>query len=53
MAAAGEQFHNLGSFPVTTLQEFVREGRHMLVLQLQLHIGEERGRLLSESLGNQ
>ena len=39
VAAAGGQFHNLGSFPVTTPQEFMREGRHVSALQLQLHIG--------------
>jgi hypothetical protein len=36
MAAADGQPHNLGSFPVTTLQELVKEGRHMSALQLQL-----------------
>ncbi len=30
------QFHNLGSFPVTTSQELKREGRPMPALQLQL-----------------
>ncbi len=30
------QFHNLGSFPVTTSQESKREGRLMPALQLQL-----------------
>jgi hypothetical protein len=34
VAAAGGQPHNLGSFPVTTLQELVKEGRHMSSLQL-------------------
>ncbi len=36
MAAAGGQLHNLGSFPVTTSQELVKEGRHMSALHLQL-----------------
>ncbi len=32
MAAAGGQHHNLGSFPITTSQELVKEGKHMLAL---------------------
>ncbi len=37
------QFHNLGSFPITTLQELEREGRHMLALQLQLGTAMKNG----------
>jgi hypothetical protein len=43
MAAAGGQPHNLGSFPVTTLQELVKEGRHMSALQLQLGLATKNG----------
>ena len=37
------QFHNLGSFPVTTSQELEREGRHMSALQLQLVTATKNG----------
>jgi hypothetical protein len=43
MAAAGGQPHNLGSFPVTTSQELVKEGRHMSALQLQLGLATKNG----------
>ncbi len=37
------QFHNLGSFPVTTSQESKREGRPMPALQLQLGTATKNG----------
>jgi hypothetical protein len=37
------QFHNLGSFPVTTLQELGKEGRHMSALQHQLGTATKNG----------
>jgi hypothetical protein len=37
------QFHNLGSFPVTTLQESKRESRPMPALQLQLGTATKNG----------
>ena len=43
VAAAGGQLHNLGSFPVTTLHELQREGRHMSDLQLQLGPATKNG----------
>ncbi len=43
MAAAGGQPHNLGSFPITSLQELVKEGRHMSALQLQLGLATKNG----------
>ncbi len=32
MAAAGRQFHNLGSFPITSSQVVRKKGRHVSVL---------------------
>ncbi len=53
MVAAGGQPHNLGSFPVTTLQELKREGRHMPALQLQLGTATKNGVDFSELFGDQ
>ncbi len=51
MAAAGGQLHNLGSFPITTSQEFVKEGRHVSALQLQLGTAMKNRVDKSESFG--
>ncbi len=51
MAAAGGQLHNLGSFPVTTSQEFVKEGRHVSALHLQLRTAMKNGVDQSWSFG--
>ncbi len=50
MAAAGGQLHNLGSYPVASLQELVKEGRHMSAIHPQLGTAMKNGVMVSLSV---